>query len=141
VRSLIELTFVRRAVTGTLSDRTSPTQRVARALARAGLTPGTRIVGINNLWNPEWAQLAQLRIRAAVPELGISIVRVDRALRDPCTLAAWSEALRSDSIRAAVARIPMGLPVPPGFAHAAEDFYVLALDAVPPCARAARPGR
>src|SRR3970282_1527261 len=86
-------------------------------------------------------QLAQLRIRAAVPELGISIVRVDRALRDPCTLAAWSEALRSDSIRAAVARIPMGLPVPPGFAHAAEDFYVLALDAVPPCARAARPGR
>ncbi|HLA89927.1 MAG TPA: hypothetical protein VJL28_05825 [Gemmatimonadaceae bacterium] len=140
-QTLIELTFVRRAVTGTLSDRTSPTQRVARALARAGLTPGTRIVGINNLWNPEWAQLAQLRIRAAVPELGISIVRVDRALRDPCTLAAWSEALRSDSIRAAVARIPMGLPVPPGFAHAAEDFYVLALDAVPPCARAARPGR
>jgi hypothetical protein len=138
MQTLIELTFVRHAVTGTLADRTSPTQRVARALAAQGLTPGTRIAGINNLWNPEWAQLAQLRIRAAIPEMGISPVRIARSLRDPCTEAAWSGALRRAGIAAAVAKIPLGLPVPPGFRPASGEYYVLHLDAVPPCARGAR---
>ena len=136
-QTLIELTFIRHAVTGTLGDRTTPTQRVARSLAAAGLVPGTRVAGINDLWNPEWAQLAQLRIRALVPEPGISIVSVERALHDPCTLSAWSEALRHSGVSAAVARIPAGLRVPPGFVTAAGEYYVLKLDAVPPCPRPA----
>lgn len=135
-QTLIELTFVRHAVTGTLGDRTTPTQRVAYALSAAGLAPGTRVAGLNNLWNPEWAQLAQLRIRAAVPEMGISIVRVERSLRNPCVRAAWADALRGAGVTAAVAKIPVGLPVPQGFVPATGEYYLLRLDSVPACTRA-----
>jgi hypothetical protein len=132
-QTLIELTFARNAVRGTMPDRSSDSQRVARALAAAGFTPGTRVVGINDLWNPEWAQLARLRIRAEVPELVRSITAIDQSLRDPCRESAWSDALRHIGIDAAVAKIPTGLAVPPGFRHAWGEFYFLRLDAVPRC--------
>ena len=134
-QTLIELTFVRNAVRGTMPDRSSDSQRVARALAAAGLAPGTRVVGINNLWNPEWAQLARLRIRAEVPELVRSITAIDRSLRDPCTKAAWSDAMRRGGIEAAVAKIPTGLAVPPGFQQAWGEFYFLRVDDVPRCTK------
>jgi hypothetical protein len=134
-QTLIELTFVRHAVRGTMPDRSSDSQRVARALAAAGLAPGTRVVGINNLWNAEWAQLAGLRIRAEIPELVRSVPDIDRSLRDPCTEAAWSDALRHIGIEAAVARIPTGFTAPRAFEHAWGEFYFLRLDAVPRCSK------
>lgn len=135
-QTLIELSFLRHAVTGTLADRTTESQHAARALAAAGLGPGTKVAGINDLWNPEWAQLAQLRIRALVPEPGVSIVTVQRALRDPCARAAWSEALRRSGISAAVAKVPQGVGVPAGFAPLAGEYWLLRLETVPPCASA-----
>jgi hypothetical protein len=134
-QTLIELTFVRNAMRGTMADRSSDSQRAARALVAAGVSPGTRVVGINNLWNPEWAQLARLRIRAEVPELVRSMAAIDRSLRDPCKEAAWTDALRRTGLDAAVAKIPTGLPVPPGFQRAWGEFYFLRLDAVPRCAK------
>ncbi|MFI5311491.1 MAG: hypothetical protein ACHQQ3_09680 [Gemmatimonadales bacterium] len=140
-QTLIELTFARNAVRGTLPTRSSDTQRVSRALAAAGLVPGTRVAGINDLWNPEWAQLAQLRIRAEIPEFVISMAAIERALRDPCTEAEWSRILRLSGIVAAVAKIPTGMPVPPHFVQASGEYYVLRLEAVPACAQPANASR
>ena len=114
-QTLIELTFARRALQGRLGDRDPESLHVARALRARGLEPGMRVASINNLWNPEWAQLAGLRVRAQVPDLSVSVVQVAKLLADACTEAAWAAGLRQGGIEAVVAKFPTGIPLPPGF--------------------------
>ena len=135
-QTLMGLALARGAVTGRAPDRVPTTQVVARALRAAGIAPATRVASLNNEWNPEWAQLAELRIRAHVPQWTTALPTVLVALRDSCARAAWDAALRASGIEAVVARIPVGLPIPPEFEQLAQTgFYLHRVAAIAaPCA-------
>ncbi len=129
-QTLIGMTLARATLMGRGPERVPVTHLVARELRDAGLAPGTKVASIFNAWNAEWAQLAQLRIRAHVPEWTSPLPDVLRSLRDECTRARWDAALRANGIDAAVARVVEGLPAPPTFERiAGTEFH---LHRVPP---------
>ena len=124
-QTLIGMALARSAVSGRSPERIPVTQVVARSLRSSGLEPGTRVASLYNAWNPEWAQLAGLKIRAHVPELTTPITGVLATLRDPCVRAAWDGVLRDNKIEAVVARIPVGLAAPPEFTRIADTEFHL----------------
>lgn len=129
-QTLIGMTLARATVLGRGPERVPVTHLVARELRDAGLAPDTKVASIFNAWNAEWAQLAQLRIRAHVPEWTSPLPDVLRSLRDDCTRARWDAALRAHGVEAAVARVVEGLPAPPTFERlAGTEFH---LHRVPP---------
>lgn len=123
--TLIALALARSTLQGRAGERIPETQIAARELAARGLEPGTRVAAIGNAWNPEWAQLAGLRIRAHVPEVTTSLLTVVRDLADDPTRRAWDAALRENGIRAAVAYIPSGVPAPPEFERLGDTGFYL----------------
>lgn len=140
-QTLIGLSLARATVLGRAPERVPDTQLVARALRDAGIAPGSRVASYYATWNAEWAQLAGLRIRAHVPDLTVPITSVIRAWRDACTRDAWDAALRDANIVAAVARIPTGISIPPGFERlAGTEFHLtrVATVASPACAAPTR---
>ncbi len=124
-QTLIGMTLARATIQGRGPERVPVTHLVARELRDAGLAPGTKVASVFNAWNAEWAQLAQLRIRAHVPEWTTPLPNVLRSLRDECIRARWDAALRANGIEAAVARVVEGLPAPPTFDRiAGTEFHL-----------------
>ncbi len=136
-QTLIGFTLLRATVTGRAPEWIPETHTAARALRAAGLAPGARVAAVNDAWNPEWAQLAQLRIRAHVPEVTTSIRDVVAALSDGCRRAQWDAVLRRHGIEAAVALIPAGIRAPPTFERLGDtEFHLHSV----PATTAAAPG-
>ena len=101
--------------------------RVAELLTARGLRHGSRVATINTVWNVDWAQRAGFFVRAYTPEYVERPAQTLAYLRDPCVLAAYDAALRTNHIDAAVLIVSPGGRAPDGFEPLDDTGYFVRL--------------